>query len=150
MARIERRFDREARRLSKPESLTAVERAYLVAVNMAQSDPQRALVRFHALVDVCDTSPEDSETIRHVLELSRRQAARLDDQVRQNAAEDRRWAEAEFERAAKLAANDPAAARKIWEAIVELFSDKPSAADIVHKARGASPNGSAAVIEPKS
>jgi serine/threonine-protein kinase len=137
LARMERRFDREARRLSKSESLTAVERAYLAAVHLAHSDPQRSLARFRALVDVCETPPEDSETIRRVLELSRRQVARLDDQVRQSAAADRRWAEEEFERAAKLAASDPAAARKIWEAIVELFSDKPSVSDVVEKARGA-------------
>ena len=137
LARMERRFDREARRLNKSESLTAVERAYLVAVHLAESDPERALSRFRALVDVCEATPGNGETIRRVLELSRRQAGRLDEQVQKNAAADRLWAEEEFERAEKLASKDPAAARKIWEAIVELLNETPSASEVVEKARGA-------------
>ena len=141
LARVERRFDREARRLSNSEGLTAVERAYLVAVHLAPSDPEQAAwLDFGLWWTLCEASPEESENdsprVGTIAAASR--SARRAGTTR-NARPPRigNGPEEEFERAEKIAAKDPAAARKIWEAIVELFSDKPAASEIVEKARGA-------------
>lgn len=135
LAQMERQFDHEARRLGQSDRLTPLERAYLESVQLAKTSPERGLARFRSLVSVCDSMPQPDESARHILELSRRQVTRLEQPVAQNNKADREWAQAELDRAGKLAAGDPAAARKIWEAIVELYSDKPSMADLVQQAR---------------
>ncbi len=137
LARVERRFERQSRRLNSALGLSPMERVYSEAVQLAQSNPERALARFQSLIDTGETLPDDNETTRNVLELSRRQVARLSEQVQKNADADRQWGESQLAQATKLAGKDTTAARKIYQAIVEIYGDKPSMAEIVQKARAA-------------
>jgi serine/threonine-protein kinase len=135
LARLERRFEFAARRASKVEGLSPPERAYLDAMRLIESRPERALERFRALLDLCDTGSAGTQTENNLRELSRRQVARLERQVKENADADRHWAERELERATELAEQDPDAAHKIRQAVVALMAEKPEMADVVQAAR---------------
>jgi serine/threonine-protein kinase len=138
--RLQRRFEARAKRPAGVAELTPVERAYLEAVRLTPSDPELALARFQALIDVYGgteepgLNPIQKKTRAQCLELAGKQIERLRETVATLNAEQRAAVRRELERAEKMADKDRAAADKIWRGIVTLYGDKPWAKDLVEQA----------------
>lgn len=114
-----------------------IERAYTEAKRYALIDPELALVKFRALVDVYDDGPDGSKITRHYVRLARGQQARLQKRVDKYVDEGRNLIALRLSKAAEIAADDPPAARKIYQGIIELYRNKPWADDLVERAQGA-------------
>jgi eukaryotic-like serine/threonine-protein kinase len=112
-----------------------VQRAYTEAKRYQMINPELAAARFQALIDVYDDK-ETSEAARHYVNLARLRLKELEKQIARQTADGRSVVEARLARAAELAATDPAAARRIYQGIVALYSDKPWAAQLVEEAKG--------------
>jgi serine/threonine protein kinase len=135
LAKLDRRLQRGGRRRGQEAQLTAIERAYINAANDAASNPERARAKFQALIDLySDGMPKDTAT-RQSLELARRRLASLDKQLAEAAKPQLELIQTRLETAEQLATDEPEAARKIWQAIIELYQDKPWAAESVERAR---------------
>jgi serine/threonine-protein kinase len=138
---LQRRFELRARRPAGVEGLSPVERAYLEAVQLIRTNPEQALARFQALVDVYGGPADpkltlvERKTSEQCLELAEKQIERLRDTVAQLNAEQQAAVRQQLDRAAALAGSDRAAAEKIWHGIVTLYSDKPWAKDLVAEAQ---------------
>jgi hypothetical protein len=133
--RLKQTFERRAKGLTKSEALLPIEQAYLEAINYATLDPQRGLVRLQALVDLYQDRTELSGPAGRCLELARRRCQQLRQQIEQAAADCRVELEGRLQRAEELYATNPAAARSMWQGLIEFYQDKPWAADAVAKAR---------------
>ncbi len=114
---------------------TPIERDYAEAMRFASSDPDRAAARLRAIIDFYGPSPAASETTSRFLELSRRQLAHLDQQIAKQSPAYLKLIDENLSRADQLRATDPAKARAIYSSIIELYADKPWAADRVERAR---------------
>jgi hypothetical protein len=114
-----------------------VQRAFTEAKRYALISPELGLLKFQALVDVYDEPDGSSETARRFVKQARQQIKRLQMQVEQNVDDDRKSVESRLERAAELSAANPAAAAKIYRGIVELYDQKPWAAQLVARAKAA-------------
>ncbi|MBI3839222.1 MAG: serine/threonine protein kinase [Planctomycetia bacterium] len=114
-----------------------VQRAFTEAKRYALISPELGLVKFQALVDVYGEADVGSETPRQFVRLARQQIKRLERQIEKSVADDRKLVESRLERAAELSASDPAAARKIYQGIVQLYDQKPWAVQLVACARAA-------------
>lgn len=138
--RLQRRFELRARRPRGGEGLTPVERSYLEAVQLMSADPQGALERFQALVDVyggtVDTtlSTLEQKTVEQCLELAKKQAEVLAADVQKINQQQKTAIRRQLERADKMAGTDPAGARRIWQGIVTLYGNKTWASDLVAQA----------------
>jgi serine/threonine-protein kinase len=138
--RLERSFERRARRGGGAAGLQPVERAYLEAVQLAAANPESALAKFQAIVAVfggpADASLTNSQqrVREQCLELARKQIERLGSTVERLSAEQQAAIREELERADKLAATDRAAAEQIWRGIVTLYGDKDWAEELVAEA----------------
>jgi serine/threonine-protein kinase len=138
--RLQRRFEARAKRPAGVAELSPVERAYLEAVRLAASDPELALARFQALIDVYGgteepgLTPVQRKTRGQCLELAAKQIERLKETVTTLNAQQRTAVRRQLDRAGKLAEKDKAAAAKIWRGIVTLYADKPWAKDLVEQA----------------
>jgi hypothetical protein len=142
-SRLQRSFERRARRAGGPEGLTPIERAYFEAVQLAARDPEAALVRFEAIVAVYQGSfeaqPASSEkrSGEQCLELAEQQIARLKPAIETMQAEEQAEVRRQLARAEQLAENDPPAAQRIWQGIVTLYAGKSWANELVAEAQEA-------------
>lgn len=119
------------------EQSSPVERAYAEAKRAALLNPALALAKFQAIVDVYDDGPDNSEVTRHWVRLARTQQARLQKRVDKYVAEGRKLLEARMDKAEAISPNEPQVAQRMYRGIIELYSDKPWAGDLVERARDA-------------
>ncbi|HZZ70617.1 MAG TPA: serine/threonine-protein kinase [Pirellulales bacterium] len=121
-------------------SLLPLEREYLAAVELGQRDPERAIQRLDSLLALYGkqapaSTAADSARTDLCLELARAERDRLMQQVASRVLEQQAWLAERLHFAAELAPHDPAAARAIWQAIVDLYGDRPALANQVKQAR---------------
>ena len=140
LSRLQKRFELRARRIGASDALSPIERAYMEGVRLTATDPVAALAKFQALVDVYGSakdlgdSPLQRRTNQQCIDLARKQIERLKDANSKISREQRKAVQEQLDRAAKLAKADRPAADKIWRGIVELYSNKPWADDLVKQA----------------
>lgn len=114
-----------------------IQRAYVEAKRQLLIDPEVALAKFSALIDVYDDDSTDSDVTRHYVKLARQQRDRVQKQIDSYAPEGRKLVESRIARAAEVAADNPTLARRIYRGVIELYGEKPWAADLVAQARAA-------------
>ncbi len=112
-----------------------IERAYLEAINYASIDPDRGLAKLQALVDLYGERTDLAGPAGKCLELARRRYERLSQQLAAAAEDARGEVEERLRRVEEIRQENPAAARSILKGIIELYEDKPWAAEAVEKAR---------------
>jgi eukaryotic-like serine/threonine-protein kinase len=131
------RAERVQELADEAEQSNPIERAFNEAKRYSLVNPERALAKFQALIDVYDDGPDNSEMTRHYIRLARVQQARLRKRVDQYVDEGRKLILARLAKADEILPDDPPAARKLYQGIVELYGEKPWADDLVERARGA-------------
>ena len=136
--KLERKFLRQVRRGDRPQALSAMERAYFEAMSVREVAPAACRKKLQALIDLYGQPNGDEEVAplaRVCLQMARRQLTALDAQLSQHAALDADVVRERLLQAARQASTDPAAARRIYRATVDLYGDQPWAADLVEQAR---------------
>ncbi|MDZ4819578.1 MAG: serine/threonine-protein kinase [Planctomycetota bacterium] len=161
LLKLERQFSRRSRQLTRDESLTPLERDYIEAMNYIGTDPQRTISELQAIVGLyggaAATEPIDTEPIEiapskvtstdvsdadraarqsaQILLLAKRQLARLEKQVTQQAPAYLEVIDRAMKQAEQLRTSDIQQSRQIWQSIITLYGDKPWAASRVAKAK---------------
>jgi serine/threonine-protein kinase len=141
LSRLERQFERQARQRSGGEPLPPVVAVYLEAVRLRAGDPEAALTKFRAIVALyadagpIGTSEQEQRTSAQCLELARQQIQRLEHRLAESAAAQTELVKQRLAEAANLAPTDRAKAERIWQAIIDLYGDKPWAKDLVAQAK---------------
>jgi len=146
LLRLERRFAKRSRQLTRDSGLLPIERDYIEAINQISVDPQRTADELRALVAVYSSgSSKDGslpakggagdDRIAQVLELARQQVARLDQMARDQAPAYLAIIDRGLHRAEQMKQEAPEQARSIWRSIITLYGDKPWAAQRVQTAR---------------
>jgi len=130
--RLERQFELRAR-----TQLLPIERAYLEAINYASIDPDRGLAKLRALVELYSDRTDLSGPAGKCLELARRRYERLSQQLAVPSEDSREEVEGRLRRAEEIRQENPDAARSILHGLIELYQDKPWAAEAVAQARAA-------------
>jgi serine/threonine-protein kinase len=135
LLRLERRFSNRSRQLTRDASLLPIERDCIEALNQISLDPQRAADELRALVHVYASADFKDDRVVQVLEIARRQLARLEQQAREQSPAYLSAIDRSLKRAGQLQSEDLEQARAIWQSIITLYQDKPWATDRVQKAR---------------
>jgi serine/threonine protein kinase len=136
--RRERRFELQASgRISGQAQLSPCERAYLEAINYVRLDPELGMARLQALIDLYEHGTDRAGTTGQCLELARRRLERLRREVDQRVPGQRAAIADRLDLAERLAETDPESARAMRQAVVELYGDRPWAAEGVARARAA-------------
>ncbi len=119
---------------SEAKQAHPVQRAYTEARRYQVINPELAAAKFQALVDVYDDE-EASEAARHYVKLARARLKELQKQIARHVDDDRKLVESRLARAGEIATDNPGAARRIYQGIISLYSDKPWAAELVEQAK---------------
>jgi serine/threonine-protein kinase len=119
------------------DASSPVQRAYAEANRYALVNPELALAKLQALIDVYDDGKEGSQLTQHYVRRARLQHALLSKRVERYIGEGRKLIEARLQKADALAATDPESARRMYRGVVELYGDKPWAGELVERAEEA-------------
>ncbi len=143
--RMDRRLTGLAKRTRSAEKLSVAERIYVGAVRLEERHPEEAVRQLDALVALLEVGPADgaepqrdsdrSEPSVLCLQLARQRLKRLRARVKMQAEPHIDLLRERLRRAAQLRESDVEEARRIWQAVVLLYQDKPWAAEYVAKAR---------------
>ncbi len=134
---LERKYELRSRGFVRGDQFLPVERDYLIAIQYARLDPELGIARLHALVDLYGPAEEAAGPWGQCVELAARRLASLREQVEEQAAPHLAMIEQRLAKAEKLAAEEPARAAAMYRAVIEMYADRPWAADAVAKARKA-------------
>jgi hypothetical protein len=137
LQRLERRFRLRARGLAHDESLLPVERDYMEAMNYLPLDPERAIDRLQALVDLYGSAGDPSERTTECVELATRELRQLRQQMAKTVPQYLALINSNLRKAEQLRTSAPEQARVIWQSIVTLYGDKTWATEQVAKAKAA-------------
>ncbi len=135
LRRAERRLRLFSRHAGPESGLTPLERMYVDAVRQAELHPERAIAQLSALLTLFEDHESLNESERQSLVLARRQLARLEQQMAAQAEEHLALLRERLEYAQQMQATNPEQAGQIWRAIIELYEDKPWAAEPVQQAK---------------
>jgi serine/threonine-protein kinase len=138
--RTQRRLELKARRSTDPQSLAPVERAYMEATRLANTEPELALARFRAIVDLFGPasdaeSADDRKLSDHCVELARAQIERLEPIVDEVIRREQAAVRQRLEYAEQIADENPSAAQGIWRSVIELYGNKSWAGDFIADAQ---------------
>ncbi len=134
---LERRVPRLQRQLSAGKSVSPVQRDYVEAISLAGTEPERAIAKLQAMLEVYGHLVNQPETTAQFLELARRKLKQLDEQSQHEAPDHLAVIDNSLREADRLRPADPAKARAIWSSIVELYGEKLWAAERVARAKAA-------------
>jgi len=134
---LERKFELRARGFTGTEGLLPIERACLSAIRQARVDPDAGMVKLQALVDLYGPGVDPSGREGLCVEVARRRLERLRQQVEQQAPAHLAMIRQRLKKAEQLRADKPQEAERMYRGVVELYADKPWAAEAVREARDA-------------
>jgi eukaryotic-like serine/threonine-protein kinase len=134
---LQRSFDSPIKRLTGKKVLSPIERAFSEAMNYVRLDPEVGIAKLQAIVDLYEQGDRTPGPNEMCLILAQRRLAQLREEVKKRSAEQLSLLEERLAAADALRKNEPEQAEKMYRAVVELYSDKPWAADPVRRARHA-------------
>ena len=128
--------ERRARLRGGTEALGPVERAYVDATRLAESDPHAAMLKLGALLDVFSgtAEPEQSEADKRCLRLAREQLDSLQARLREVTVKDLLAIGDRLDEADSLDTSDPKRAAAIRRGVIELYGKSPWAESLVARA----------------
>ncbi len=133
LTRLHRRLERRARPGGRGE-LSLVEEAYLDAMSLENENPDEAVIKLQALVDVYGGKAGLDEDDQRCIKLCREQRDRLADVQTAKHIEDVKALNAQLDRADEMRQKQPEQATKIYRGIIELYGKKPWARKVVNRA----------------
>jgi serine/threonine protein kinase len=126
-----------SRKLGKLAEQSPIERTYLEAIALSATNPEVAIAKLQAIVDLYNDPTVTANDGAEFVVVARHDLERLKQQLAASTAVQLKLLEARANKASELASADPAAATRLWQSIVELYGDKPWAAEVVSRARQA-------------
>ncbi|MFH1268465.1 MAG: hypothetical protein ABIK89_22310, partial [Planctomycetota bacterium] len=139
--RLRRRLEESRRERGDREALLPIERAYQEAIDLGQQNPKEAIEQLQAIVDLYGDRADDSGPTGQYLQLIQRDLKRLRLKLDEWEAQDLGVLNARLDRADELARGDSAEqrqqAQEMRRAVIQLYADKPWAAEAVQRARDA-------------
>jgi len=125
----------QAKLLVRRHPLSPLGSEYLEAVRLAETDPARAVLRLQAIVDLYQHPEKEAAGIRDFVEAAREQLPGLRDRVDALTAQRRALIDDRLTHADKIEGTNPREARRIRQAIVDLYEDQPWSAALVDRAK---------------
>jgi eukaryotic-like serine/threonine-protein kinase len=122
---------------NRSEGLLPIERVCQEAVNAGRSNPELGVAKLHALLALYETSKDDAGPTGLCLTLARGRLAQFQKQVDERAKPQLELIQERLKAADELREEKPERARTMYRAIIDLYGDKPWAANAVGHAREA-------------
>jgi len=138
LLKVERRLEQQAKQPNSSNRLTHAELAFLEAIRLEDTDPPACLEKLSAVVNLYEEGRgATSKKAQQCILLAMKRAARIKTAAEQFIEQHQALLDERLRQAEQLAPTDPTSASKIRQAIVQIYADKPWAADRVRLAKEA-------------
>ena len=136
VARLSGRALRQANDLFRryPDSIIAGD--FVDAIRIAPSQPEQALAKLQAIVDLYGNQSRRHPEIRSFVDAANMQIPRLRRRVEDRRENYQTQIERQLDKAQRLGKNNPQKANQIRQAVIDLYAAQPWAEDLVSRARG--------------
>jgi eukaryotic-like serine/threonine-protein kinase len=134
---LETQFQRRVKGLVSTEDLLPIEHAYLEAISYERISSEQCIAKLQALVDLYQYSSEMTGPTGDYLTLAHRRIDRLKKDIEKYAPQQLDIIQKRLDEADSLLSTDPKHAQAMYRAVIELYTDKPWAAVVVHRAQTA-------------
>jgi len=134
---LEREFELQAKGLVDTGRLLPIERDYLEAIKYVRLDPDLGMAKLQALVDLYDRGGDDTGPTGQCMALAKRRLSRLRRQLDLAVANHLAMVLRRLDRAEVISETDKEQARRMRQAVIEFYGDKPWAAEAVKRAQEA-------------
>jgi serine/threonine-protein kinase len=134
--RLDRRLELRAKGLGGSSPLLPIEQDYLEAIGYARLDPDLGIAKLQAILDLYGHQ-DPAGPAGQCMELAERRMALLRQQVEADAPHHLALLRDRLDRADRLRATQPAQAEAVYRAVIELYQNRPWAAEAVRRARSA-------------
>ncbi len=135
LRRLEWKFDKKLARRTALNDLLPIEKLYYAAKSDARSDPARGAAELQALVDLYSQPDIPPGPTEDCLALARLRLPQVRREAEQFTREQLAVLNERLNAADTLRQREPEQSRKTYQAIVDLYGDKPWAAEVVRRAR---------------
>jgi hypothetical protein len=146
--KLQRRFDLRSRRLHRQNDFSAVQTAYVQAMELAKTDTEAGIGKLEALLVLIGDGPYEEEATKEVAALAEKTLARLKDSQATLEAEQRAFIEERLATAERLAKSDRKKANRMLQSVIELYGDRSFANEQVVKARRRLSAGQPSEVRP--
>jgi eukaryotic-like serine/threonine-protein kinase len=120
------------------QTLLPVHRIYLEAISYEHTNPELCMKLLQKLIDLYGfTKEEESGPTGACVTLARRKLKQMNEELAAHAADDLKLIHLRLDEADAFSKSDPLHARRIYQAVLELYAGKPWAADAVRRAEAA-------------
>ena len=134
LERKQKNFERRGRRPGATAELTPLERAYFEAVDLGRTQPQLAIDRLQAIVDLYGDG-DDSAATREIVELAQRQKELLQASLAEAGERHVEQLQERLRQAERLEQSDPEQARAMYHGLVLLYDGQRWADETVATAK---------------
>jgi serine/threonine-protein kinase len=134
---LERQFNHRVNGYVGTEDLLPIERAYLEVISYERISPEQCIAKLQALVDLYQYSSEMAGPTGDCLTLAHRRMEQLKKDIEKYAPQQLDIIRKRLDEADSLLSTDPKHAQAMYRAVIELYTDKPWAADVVRRAQTA-------------
>jgi len=141
IAHLGLRLDLHAKGINLQASLLPIERVYVDAFNAARVDPEVGIARFEAMIDLFESSKDDSGPNRRCIQLAKQRLGEFRQQYEVQSREQLTIVEERVKRADELRKTNPQRANAIYRAVLVLYENKAWAKHVVQRARAALEKG---------
>lgn len=148
--RLNRKIERLLRGRGNANAASPIERDYADALKQVELNPEIGMKRLQAIVDLYGHEDETGTAVtRQCLDLARKKLHELEENVKQYSQEHLEQLDRQLDYADEIAAKRPKEARRVREAVVELYGGKHWAHKAVDRARSALAARSAPTLTEK-
>jgi hypothetical protein len=148
--RLNRKIERMLRGRGSAGAASPIERDYADALKQVELNPELGMKRLQAIVDLYRHEDETGTAVtRQCLDLARKKLHELEENVKHYSQEHLEQLDRQLDYADEIAAKDPKEARRVREAVVELYGGKHWAQKAVDRARSALAARSAPTLTEK-
>ncbi|MBN2290824.1 MAG: protein kinase [Pirellulales bacterium] len=134
---LRKKVDLRAMVFGDTKDLLPIERAYFEAKNIADRDPEKGMKKLQALVDLYGHNADISGHTGQCLELIHRKLDMLREEIEKNSPDHLAMINERLNRADDWFKTEPEESIAIWKGVIELYSQKPWAAEAVRRAEKA-------------
>ncbi len=117
------------------QGLTPVERAYIEALSTEKSDPERAATKLQALISVFGRDGDSESKNDRCVILAQRKLDKIQSEIKRVSDDQLRLIRRRLAEADEMRRKSPEKAADLYRAVLELYGDKPWAAEVVEQAK---------------
>ena len=135
LRRLAKKLERMAKGMSSSKTHLPIEHDTVEALHALDTSPEAGLEKFKAIVALYGTRKDKTGPNAQYVELAKRKVEQIEGMLAERAPSRLELIRTQLNAAKELGKTEPKEARRVYEAVITLYGDKPWASEVVEEAK---------------